>query len=158
MNFNSEKIYESILEIQKKWGDGIIEIGRFHKENKCVNEISKTFIEELYFFQDCKVLFKPTKASKLQFRKSKDEFLSYFVGKNKVSDEDIGCALEPWKEITFKNFDYIFTNDLILSMGNYYFKNYKDEVFKVEYTFVYKYDSKKILKILLHHSSLPYNN
>ena len=41
-------------------------------------------------------------------------------------------------------------------MGNYFFTDFKGEKTKVEYSFVYKRVDDS-LKIILHHSSLPYN-
>ena len=65
-------------------------------------ELTNKFLDKLYFFDKGKVLFKPTKAFQKQFRKSKSEFISYFIGHNKVSDEDNGFALEPWKILILK--------------------------------------------------------
>ena len=41
-------------------------------------------------------------------------------------------------------------------MGNYYFTDLEGVKTKVEYTFVYKQNNEGDLKIILHHSSLPY--
>ena len=41
-------------------------------------------------------------------------------------------------------------------MGNYFFTNYQDEQIKVEYSFGYMLDNKSTLKIVFHHSSVPY--
>jgi len=41
-------------------------------------------------------------------------------------------------------------------MGNYFFTDIKGNTIKVEYSFVYKKIGDSI-KIILHHSSLPYN-
>tara|TARA_X000000950_G_C13754582_1_gene594152 strand:- start:328 stop:804 length:477 start_codon:yes stop_codon:yes gene_type:complete len=144
-----------INKIQKEWSDGIISIGKAHLEKKSVLSLTENFLDKLYQF-DSKILFKPTKASKIQFRRNKNEFLSYFIGHNKISDEDSGFALEPWKQVTFENYDYAVFENFILSMGNYFFKNYRDEITKVEYSFGYINDKMNNLKIVFHHSSLPF--
>ena len=41
-------------------------------------------------------------------------------------------------------------------MGEYYFTGTDSSVTKVEYTFGYKKDAEGNLKIVVHHSSLPY--
>ena len=153
-----EKINKKIKKAQKRWADGIINIGKYYFEKKDYIALTNNFIEELYSFKDNKVLFKPTKASKKQFRKNKNEFISYFIGHNKVSDEDKGFALEPYKSVQFINFDFSIFENIIISMGNYIFTNYEDEKIKVEYSFGYILDENEDeLKIILHHSSVPYN-
>ena len=57
------------------------------------------FLGEHYSFESGDVLFKPTLASKNQFRFSMDDALSYFIG-GKFS-EDKGFALRPWVNIRF---------------------------------------------------------
>ena len=153
-----EKINKKIKKAQKRWADGIINIGKYYFEKKDYIALTNNFIEELYSFKYNKVLFKPTKASKKQFRKNKNEFISYFIGHNKVSDEDKGFALEPYKSVQFINFDFSIFENIIISMGNYIFTNYEDEKIKVEYSFGYILDENEDeLKIIFHHSSVPYN-
>ena len=156
INFSSKQITKNILDIQNKWADGIVAIGKAYLRKKDYVNLTEKFIDELYYFQQGKVLFKPTRASQKQFRTKRNEFISYFIGHNKVSDEDTGFALEPWKNISFENFDYIGFENIILSMGNYYFTNYQDENIKVEHSFGYKFDETEKLKIVFHHSSIPY--
>ena len=44
-----------------------------------------------------------------------------------------------------------------MAMGNYFFTDENGDITKVEYSFVYKRIG-DIVKIILHHSSLPYNS
>ena len=155
-NLSAEEVEEKVIFIQKQWSNSIIEIGKAYKEKKNYLELTNKFLDKLYFFDKGKVLFKPTKAFQKPFRKSKSEFISYFIGHNKVSDEDNGFALEPWKNINFKNFDTLYLEKYFISMGNYFFTNYKNTTIKVEYTFGYKLNQDNNLKIIFHHSSVPY--
>ena len=155
-NYSSKQINEKIVDIQTQWADGIVEIGKAYLDKKDYIESAEKFIDNLYYFQNDKILFKPTKASHKQFRIKKDEFISYFIGHNKVSEEDTGFALEPWKNIHFENFDYTVFENILLTMGNYFFTNYDNENIKVEYSFGYTFDDKENLKIVFHHSSIPY--
>ena len=158
INLSPDNINEKIKNAQKNWANGIINIGKCYLEKKDYIAFTETFVEELYAFKKGKVLFKPTKASKNQFRKDKYGFISYFIGHNKISAEDKGFALEPWKDIQFDNFDFTVFKDIIISMGNYFFTNYDEEKVKVEYSFGYILDEKKDdLKIIFHHSSIPYS-
>ena len=158
INIPSEDISKKIKKAQKKWADGIINIGKYYLEKKDYIALTNSFIEELYSFKEGKVLFKPTKVSKNQFRKKKNEFISYFTGHNKISDEDKGFAIEPWKDVHFDNFDFMAIDNIIISMGNYFFTNYDGEKTKVEYSFGYILDEiEDELKIIFHHSSVPYS-
>ena len=153
---SSEEIEEKIIIIQKQWANSIIEIGKAYLEKENYLELTNKFLDKLYFLNEGKVLFKPTKVSQKQFRKSKSEFISYFIGHNKISDEDKGFALEPWKNIYFENFDTIYLERFFISMGNYFFTNYNNIKIKVEYTFGYILDQGNNIKIIFHHSSIPY--
>ena len=155
-NLSEEEVEEKVIFVQKQWSKSIIEIGSAYKEKKNYLELTNKFLDELYFFDNEKVLFKPTKASQKPFRKSKSEFISYFIGHNKVSDEDKGFALEPWKNINFENFGTLYLEQYFISMGNYFFTNYNNTTIKVEYTFGYILNQDNNLKIIFHHSSLPY--
>lgn len=147
---------KKVLIIQKQWANSIIDIGKAFLNKKDYIGVTNKFIDKLYLFDNGKVLFKPTKASKKQFRRSKTEVISYFIGYKKISDEDKGFALEPWKSIYFDNFDTLYYENFSISMGNYFFTNYQDEEIKVEYSFGYRLDEENNLKIFFHHSSIPY--
>ena len=100
-------------------------------------------------------MFKPTKAKEVPFRNNKELAISYFIaGNNRKCIEDNGFALSNWSKITFNNSDIILIGETGLAMGNYTFKNEASNI-KVEYSFVYKNYGDQI-KIILHHSSLPY--
>ncbi len=151
-------IKKKIYLTQAKWAKGIVDIGTAYMKKEDFVNLTEKFLDNLYFFRECKILFKPTKASKIQFRTGKKEFLSYFVGYNKVSDEDKGFALEPWKEVKFEPFDFCTYGDFILSVGNYFFINYSNIQTKVEYSFGYLPDTNDQLRIVFHHSSLPFKS
>ena len=156
INYTSTEISKNISDIQEKWGSSIIEIGKAYLDKKDYLKLTENFLDDLYYFNTGKVLFKPTKASHKQFRNKRNEFISYFIGHNKVSDEDKGFALEPWKNINFQNFDFITYDDIVISMGNYLFTDYKNKKIKIEYSFGYMFDQENKLKIIFHHSSIPY--
>ena len=113
------------------------------------------FINELYDFENGNVQFKPTKASEKQFRNDFESALSYFIGNNTDFPEDSGFALNPWVSVEFENDSLNVYDDIGIAMGNYFFTDQNGDKTKVEYSFVYKKVGNS-LKIILHHSSLPF--
>ena len=145
---------EDIINIQKQWASGIVNMGKLSNDRKSLESYTSDFLDKIYDFQN-QVLFKPTKAANDQFRNTKDSAFSYFIaGDNRVCEEDTGFALSKWSEIVFDNSNIIINEEIAIAMGNYNFKNETGNI-KAEYSFVYKNYGDKI-KIILHHSSLPY--
>ena len=56
----------------------------------------------------------------------------------------------------FDNHNTIVNADTATAMGEYYFTDSNEAVTKVEYTFQYKKAADGALKIVVHHSSVPY--
>lgn len=146
---------QEVKDAEKKWGDAIVSIGKAYTRSEDYKKVAKEKVDELYGFEDGTVLFKPTKASKDQFRLTEKEALSYFVGGEEK--EDHGFALNPWAKVRFENEGILIDSDSATAMGNYYFTDAKTgKEVKVEYTFEYYKDDKGDLRIKVHHSSLPY--
>ena len=146
-----------ISEYQTKWANGIVELGKTKGDIVNSKKLATDFINSLYDFKNGTVQFKPTKASEFQFRNDFDSALSYFIGSNPSFAEDAGFALNPWVDVEFKNDSVNVFDNLGLAMGNYFFTDLEGEKTKVEYSFVYKREGES-LKIILHHSSLPYSS
>ena len=158
MKFIKEKISTSEIEIikaQELWAQNIIEIGNLYSKNEDYKLKASIFVKEFYAFDLCEVLFKPTLASKRQFRYTYEDALSYFIGGSIA--EDKGFALKPWKKIHFSDRKNIIFEDNALSMGNYFFQSFTDaDEVKVEFTFGYIKNNEENLLINLHHSSIPF--
>ncbi|MAD59648.1 MAG: hypothetical protein CMB81_04885 [Flammeovirgaceae bacterium] len=142
---------------QKKWAKGIVELGKSKGDIVTSKKLATDFINSLYDFKNGTVQFKPTKASEFQFRNDFDSALSYFIGNNTDFPEDSGFALKPWLDVEFKNDSINLVDNVGIAMGNYFFTDLKGIKIKVEYSFVYKREGES-LKIILHHSSLPYGS
>ena len=150
-------IKNQILEAQKNWGNGIVKIGTLMNNNSDCIEFTTSFLNDMYDFKNGEILFKPTKASKEQFRSKFEMALSYFLGgDNSFCSEDDGFAMKPWVEVKFENSGFIIENDRAIAMGNYFFTSQDNLTVKVEYTFGYKLRNGKLV-IDLHHSSLPFS-
>ena len=144
-----------IIKVQELWAQNLIEIGKLYTKNQDYKSRASVFVKQFYAFDISEVLFKPTLASKKQFRYTYNDALSYFIGGSIA--EDKGFALKPWKKIRFSERKIIIFEENALSMGNYFFQSFNDnnEV-KVEYTFGYIKDNNENLLINLHHSSIPF--
>lgn len=152
-----QSIETKITELQSKWAQGLIKIGSLADNREACLKAAKELIDTLYAYHFTTVIFKPTKASKVQFRDTAKAALSYFIGGDLDFSEDKGFALAPWKKVEFDNKGLILNYNMICASGNYYFTDYNNQVTKVEYTFGYVPDTNGEYKINLHHSSLPYS-
>ncbi len=153
----NKEIENLVTFTQQKWAKTVLEIGKAYRSKSSLENLISELLNNIYAFNYCEVLFKPTLAKKVQFRSTREEFKSYFLGQNNICDEDSGFAIKDWKSIKFENYKIIEHNDVLLSMGNYYFIDDKNKSLKVEYTFGFIRTEKKELRINLHHSSLPFN-
>ena len=139
---------------QRAWGDGIVTIGAAYSSGEDYISAADSHVREFYAYGDGEVLFKPTLASADQFRGAFDEALSYFVGG--IVEEDSGFAIAPYTKVRWENEATIISGKTAMSMGNYFFTRTNGQEVKVEYSFGYKLDGNDELKIILHHSSLPF--
>jgi len=146
---------------QQTWGDGIVKIAKAKKDGQDYEQEAKDHINSLYAYGMTDVLFKPTLAADAQFRSSFEGALSYFVatdgaGNQGEHPEDKGFAIKGWTAVRFVNEDVITSGNTAMAMGNYFFTNPDGDEVKVEYSFGYVLDDQGMLRINLHHSSLPY--
>ena len=148
---------QEIEKAQEKWGKGIVKIGELKDSLKECRMFTIDFINKMYDYENGIVQFKPTKASDSQFRVDIKAALSYFIGSDSDFSEDKGFALNPWVKVDFENNSINIINDIAIAMGNYFFTDNDGGKTKVEYSFVYKKNDIGDLKIILHHSSLPYS-
>lgn len=141
---------QEVEAVQKAWGNGIVAIGKAENPKQAAIE----HIDRFYGFDQGTVLFKPTLASKDQFRGTEKQALSYFIGQD--MKEDKGFALAPYTDVRWENEGIITDGNSALAMGNYFFTKTNGDEVKVEYSFGYVKDVDGNLKINLHHSSIPF--
>lgn len=145
---------DRVTELKTAWGEGIVKIGAVHKAGGDYKDAARKHIEQFYAYGEETVLFKPTLASQDQFRGTFDEALSYFVGGSIA--EDGGFAIAPYTNVRWENEGTTINGNTGLAMGNYYFTKTDGSEVKVEYTFGIEQMDDGDLKIILHHSSLPF--
>lgn len=143
---------------QERWAQSLVEIGRLYLDGGDYKARAAVTLDDLYAYGQHSVLFKPTKAANSQFRSGRKDALSYFVGGDEDHPEDAGFAITPWTAVRFGHNNLTTLDDITLAMGNYYFTDTTGKETKVEYTFGYWRDGKDAIRIVLHHSSLPYKN
>ena len=149
---------EEVEAAQIAWGEGIVAIGQvFTEEGDFSARASEHIATHYAYGDDATILFKPTLAAEDQFRETTEEALSYFVGTE--GTEDGGFAIAPYTAVRWENNGTVISEsgDMAVAMGNYFFTNTEGSETKVEYSFAYEKDEDGALKIVLHHSSLPYN-
>merc|ERR1719161_2820819 len=147
---------ELVEAAQKAWGDGIVKIAAAHTSSGDYVQTATDHINTLYAYGLSPVLFKPTLAAQEQFRSTFDKALSYFVASNNACPEDAGFAIKGWTAVRFENVDVITRGSVGMAMGNYFFNTTEGDEAKVEYSFGYKLDGAGKVRIVLHHSSMPY--
>tara|TARA_B100000475_G_scaffold142201_1_gene104779 strand:+ start:304 stop:894 length:591 start_codon:yes stop_codon:yes gene_type:complete len=152
-----------VLAVQSKWAAAIETISATHKDGGDFVQAAADAAGELYAYGHGDVLFKPTKAAAHQFRPTPEEAMSYFVGGANVADgydEDGGFAInggKGWAKCVYDNHNVVVKNDVAIAMGNYYFTcATTGEEAKVEYTFGYQRCDDGVVRIFLHHSSVPF--
>lgn len=149
---------EQVLEVQEKWGNGVVKIGSLKENRSECEACASSFLDARYAFGEATILFKPTKCEIEQFRPTKSQALSYFIaGNDRACDEDKGFAIQPWTKVRFENSGFILEEKRAIAMGNYYFTDLSGNEAKVEYTFGYILIDGE-LKIDVHHSSFPFQN
>lgn len=146
-----------VLEAQRIWADAIVAIGQTYTQKEDYRALAEEVVDTLYGYGKGLVLFKPSMASEIQFRSTREQAISYFV--TGIVPEDHGFAIRPWRKIQFENVGIIIRGGSAMVMGNYFFTDANTEkVAKVEYTFGYFKDDHGKLRINLHHSSIPYGS
>jgi len=146
---------------QKAWGDALIAISSTYSASGIENAtaLAEQVLDAAYGYKVVPVLFKPTLASGNQtFRLTNEGALAYFVGENPNYPDDHGFAVKGWVNVTsVRSSVYLHpSGDIALSMGNVFFGNKDGSILKVDKTWVYYKDDDGVLRIILHHSSLPY--
>jgi hypothetical protein len=150
---------DEVAEIQKQWGESLVNIGKVFSAGGDYRKAALRHIEKFYAYDSGIVLFKPTMAEKKQFRTDKTSALSYFIGDCDDCPEDHGFALKKWKAVRWENVGTKVKENIALAMGNYYFTPDDDTIeVKVEYSFAYMKDKKGQLRIILHDSHIPYHH
>ena len=142
-----------------KWGNGLISIssafesGGIEEATVSANEM----LDQLYGFEFGPILFKPTLSGGAQtFRSTKQGALSYFVGHDPHYPSDTGFGIKFWRKVTSETSEVIIDENIAMWMGWVMFTDKNGKLSKVDKSFCFRKSPAGDLKIVLHHSSLPY--
>ena len=149
-----------LAEARAAWGNGLVAISTAYDEDggiKAARAIADDVLDRLYGFEFGPILFKPTLSGGAQtFRTDKPGTLSYFVGHNPDFPQDTGFGLKSWRKVASETSSFFVEGDVAIWMGWVFFTSKAGDVVKVEKSFGYRRAADGSLKLVLHHSSLPY--
>lgn len=149
---------QDLADARQAWGDALVAISTAYDEQgiEAATELANQALDTAYGYDLGPVLFKPTLASGEQtFRPTRDGALSYFVGHNPDYPGDGGFGLKSWRKVESETSASFLDGDVGLWMGWVTFTDKDGNVTKVDKSWGYrKVDG--ALRIVLHHSSLPY--
>jgi hypothetical protein len=151
---------DEVLAAQKGWGDALVAISITHEQSgqAAAKALAGKIIDEAYGYQFGAVLFKPTLTTDPQtFRTTRQGALAYFVGGDPVYPNDKGFALSGWRKVEIRNAAIIISGIVATTMGKVLMTDKDGKVTTVDKTWQFIKDGQGNLRIIVHHSSLPYD-
>ena len=141
------------------WGDALIAIAKAYEADGIdgARGVAEGVLDAAYGYNLGPVLFKPTLASgEKTFRSTRKGALSYFVGHDEDFPLDGGFGIKGWREVTSETSATFIEGDVAMWMGWVTMTDKDGNVTKVDKSWGYKKDAEGTLRIVQHHSSLPY--
>ncbi|MFZ3192823.1 MAG: hypothetical protein WA154_06425 [Moraxellaceae bacterium] len=148
-----------VLAAQQAWGNALVKIATDYDEGGIAKAkaTAEAVLDAAYGYNMGAVLFKPTLAVAPQtFRPTKEGALAYFVGNNPKFPNDKGFALKGWRSFSVTNSAIQLHGNTAMSIGNVSVTDKAGKTTTVDKTWGYVRDDQGNLRIVLHHSSLPY--
>lgn len=150
---------QELTEARNIWGDALVAVSKAFEEGgiDAAREVANAALDAAYGYNLGPVLFKPTLASGEQtFRPTRDGALAYFVGHSDDYPLDGGFGIKGWRTVVSETAASFIQGDIAMWMGWVTFTDKDGNVTKVDKSWGYKKDEAGTLRIVLHHSSLPY--
>lgn len=144
---------------REAWGDGLVAMATAFEADGIdgARAVAEAVLDATYGYRHGAVLFKPTMASGAQtFRPTIDGALSYFVGHDPNYPLDGGFGLRGWRSVRSETAATFVDGDVALWMGSVTMTDSAGHETTVDKSFGYRRDAEGTLRIVLHHSSLPY--
>ena len=149
-----------VLAAQQAWCKALVDISTVNTTSgqPAAKALAEKVIDAAYGYQMGAVLFKPTLTEVPQtFRVTREGALSYFVGGNPAFPKDTGFALKGWTKCEIANAAVFIAGDSATTMGNVMFTGKDGKVTSVDKTWAFVKDDAGKLRIVVHHSSLPFS-
>ncbi|MBY6014999.1 hypothetical protein KUV75_08785 [Qipengyuania gaetbuli] len=151
-----------VVAAQQAWGNALVAIATEYdtKGHAAAKKLAGEIIDSAYGYNLGPVLFKPTLANgegEQTFRTSRDGAVSYFVGGDPKFAQDGGFALKGWRSFEIDNAGILITGNSATSMGHVTVIDAKGNRTTVDKTWGYVRGPDGKLRIVVHHSSLPYS-
>lgn len=156
---NTNVTEAEVIAAQQRWCQALVEISRTHAERgrTAAAELAGKVLDAAYGYNLGPVLFKPTLTEAPQtFRIDRAGALAYFVGGDPAYPKDAGFALKGWTACEARNVAIHINGDVATTMGNVMITAGDGSVTTVDKTWSFKKTDDGALRIVLHHSSLPY--
>lgn len=148
-----------VLAAQKAWGEALVAISRDY-DTAGLDKARATagaVLDKAYGYDLGPVLFKPTLARDPQtFRTTREGALAYFVGHDPKYPHDAGFALKHWRSVEIHNAGVQINGDVANTMGKVSLRDRDGKVTTVDKSWTFKKGDDGVVRIILHHSSLPY--
>jgi hypothetical protein len=151
--------HKDLSDARTAWGQGKIAISKAFEDGgiEAARQVADAHLDAIYGYDLGPVLFKPTMASGPQtFRPTKEGALAYFCGHSEEYPRDGGFAIQGWRAMDSVTSAEFIDGDVAMWMGWVMLTDKNGNVTKVDKSFGYKKGADGKLRIVLHHSSLPY--
>jgi hypothetical protein len=148
-----------VIAAQNAWGAALVQIATVYDTQglAAARQAAETVIDTAYGYNLGPVLFKPTlTVSPQTFRTTREGAIAYFVGNDPAFPNDSGFALNGWRSYEIENAGIFIDGDVAISMGKVRVTDRNGAVTEVDKTWAWTRDADGNLRIVLHHSSLPY--
>jgi len=144
---------------QRAWGDALVNISTTYDQQgfAAAKLVAERVIDSAYGYQYGPVLFKPTLAYGSQtFRTTRAGALAYFVGGDAAYPDDKGFALKHWRKVEIQNAAIFRDVSVASTVGNVILTDMNGTETEVDKTWQFLKGADGKLRIVGHHSSLPY--
>lgn len=149
-----------VLKAQQAWCTGLLAISEAYRSGGFVKAKAKAsqVLDQAYAYQFGAVAFKPTLTTVPQtFRPTKAGALAYFVGGDTNFPGDTGFAIKPWTACQVRNQVIQLHGMFATTMGNVVLTDGKGALTTVDKTWSFVREPDGSIRIVLHHSSLPFS-
>jgi hypothetical protein len=149
---------EEVAAAGKAWGKALVDISLAYEAGGIdkARPLASAVLDQAYGYNLGPVLFKPTLTREPHtFRLTKEGALAYFVGHDPAYP-DTGFALKNWRSVEINDVGVQINGNVANTMGKVVMTDAKGCKTTVDKTWVFKKDDKGVVRIIVHHSSLPF--